>query len=212
MRVLGLDESITSFGWCVLESNKIIDKGTFKTDPRTGLMLQRLMLQRDRVKDLIKRFNIKYIGIEAPLQNVRSSEILYALNQFLHEIFLNEKLNVVQFAPLKLKALAIPTMLPTKVLKSDMVDLMKKEIGSEKRIKHDIADAYFAAKFGNFWWEWLTEKTDFSKLPLHVQQSFKKEHTFTRGKKKGFVEKSGIYYRKNSQYWVYKEFKPLRVI
>ena len=62
--IAGFDPSLTHYGWVLLDESKfspqtgeseIISYGTFKTDPSTGLLVQRLIYQRERVKKAYNR-------------------------------------------------------------------------------------------------------------------------------------------------------------
>jgi len=211
-QIVGLDPSLTHLAWTVVDSDKsgkdfLLNYGTFKTVPKDGLLVQRLILQRERLKKLLEDSGIRFVSMEAPYWGDASTEILFALNQFIHEIFLNLKVFIVYFQPLVLKKFAVPDRNPQEIYKPHIVHQAKMELGKEgKRFSEHVADAFFAAKIGSRFYKWAIESslkdTDLNEQEQHV---FCGKHTYVRGDKKGITEYTGIIYKENDQFFDYRK-------
>jgi Holliday junction resolvasome RuvABC endonuclease subunit len=208
--IAGFDPSLTHFGWVCFDENKsgpesVLQGGVFKTDPSDGLLVQRLLMQQERVSLFLSSRNIKFVSMEAPVWGDYNSEMLFALNQFLHMVFMDLGIYVIQFPPTTLKKYAYPDMDPDNVTKHYMTDKAKKELGRQgRRFSEHVADAYFAGKLGLKFYKWLFmhEFSD-SDLSEHERDLFCGKHTFTRGLKKGTTEYNGTIYKENEKFWDY---------
>ena len=212
MPVMGIDPSLTHLGWVLLNEKEqgrkaLLNHGTFTTTPSDGLMVQRLIMQRERVKKFLVDNKLKFVSMEAPVLEDFNSELLFALNNYLHEVFLNLGVFVIQIQPMTLKKSAKPLMNPHDVTKHHMVHQAKTELGMHgKRFSEHVSDAYFAGKMGSRFYQWhiLREITD-DDLTESEQHVFCGKHTFTRGVKKGFTEYTGIIYKPNERFWDYSK-------
>jgi Holliday junction resolvasome RuvABC endonuclease subunit len=210
MPIIGLDPSLTHFGWVVLDEKKtgkesLIDFGTFKTTPKDGLMVQRLTMQQERLRFLLEKTGVTFVAMEAPYWEDFNTEILFALNQFIHQVFLDMNIVVVYFQPMALKKVAVPDTNPQKVTKHHVTHAAKTELDKHgKRFSEHVSDAYFAAKIGCRFYRWyiLKEFKD-DALSEYERHVFCGKHTFTRGKKKGLTEYTGLIYRANDQFFDY---------
>jgi len=211
--MLGLDPSVKKTGYVVMDldkpTNEVVDKGRLKTDPSDGIFVQRLIKQANQVRDKILEYDIKYIGSEAPYFEGFNTEMLYALNQFLHREYLDLGVFVVYFPPSTLKKLVFPDMSARKVFKSHMIQSAKEALGMVgRRLPEDTCDAYWAGVFARKFYDWYFRKTitdkDLNEYELHT---FAGKHTFTRGKKKGTVDYHGIIYRQNDSFYDFDKIK-----
>lgn len=214
MPIAGFDPSLTHFGWVILDDDKegkdaLLEYNTFRTDPSEGLLIQRLIKQRERVRRLLKDKNIWFVSMEAPILQDWSTELLFALNQFLHEVFLDLGIYLIYIQPLSLKKLAIPGMNPSDATKNHMIHAAKTELEKHgRRFSEHVSDAYFAAKTGSRFFNWNFKKKIKDKdLSPEEWNLFCGKHTFTRGKKKGYTEYKGIIYRINDQFFDYRKIK-----
>lgn len=211
--ILGLDASIKKTGYAVLNTNgddiKIIDKGLLKTSTKDGITPLRLMKQQKQVRDKILEHNIKYVGMEAPYFAGNETEKLFALNQFLHQVFYELNIFVVAFPPSTLKKLAIPDMKATEIEKPHMIDAAKCTFGLfDQKIPDDVADAIWAGWFGRRFYYYFIQKTlKESELEDYEKITFCGKHEFKRGMKKGSIEYTGIKYRENEMFFDYKSIK-----
>lgn len=211
--MLGLDPSLQKAGYVVLDINKpdniVEDKGLLKTSPEDGILVLRLLKQVSQIQEKIEKYNIKFIGMEAPFYEAFSTEMLFALNQFLHRMFLEKELFVVCFPPQMLKKLVFPDQKVNEIHKPEMIDKAKTAIGLQgRRLAEDVADAYWAGIFGKKFYKWHIEKAicdkDLGEYESHV---FCGKKTFVRGEKKGTTEYTGIVYRENELFFNFEAIK-----
>jgi Holliday junction resolvasome RuvABC endonuclease subunit len=185
----------------------LMDFGTFATDTGNGLRIQRLITQREQVRKVLEEKSIRFVSMEAPYLRDFNTELLFALNQFIHEVFLNLQCFVIYFQPTALKKYALPNMKSDEVTKHHMVHQAKTELDKQgKRFSEHVSDAYFAAKIGLRFFQWYIFKTlqdkDLSEWELDY---FCGKHTYVRGEKKGITEYYGLIYRENEQFFDYRK-------
>jgi len=212
MAVLGFDPSLTHFGWVLLDEHgkgkdRLLDFGTFATTRSDGLLVQRLILQRERARQLIKSTGVNFVSMEAPYWQDFSTELLFALNQFLHSVFLDLEVFVLYLQPMSLKKAAVPDMNPHDATKHHITHAAKTELDKHgRRFSEHVSDAYFAGKVGCKFYKWfiLRELND-SDLTKDEWNLFCGKHTFKRGVKKGITEYKGIIYKENDQFFDYRK-------
>jgi Holliday junction resolvasome RuvABC endonuclease subunit len=204
-RVLGIDPSLTNLGYVVLEDGKVLEKGRFQTGTEDGLNLQRYAIQAARLSDLITKYEINHLATEAPFFQSFNTEVLFALQSILHLTYWHLGLRVVIIAPFTVKSFACPDMSPTKVMKRDMVNAARKQLGMRdtQRFANDEADALFIGLIGYRWWSFYEGYLKESDLNSQEKELFLKQHTYSRGKKKGIVEKKGLMFRENELFFLY---------
>ena len=214
MAIAGFDPSLTNFGWVILDENKpvlgsVLDMGTFKTDTGDGLRVQRMIMQRERVRNLLEKWKVEFVSMEAPYLMDFSTEILFALNQFVHEVFLNMGTYVLYIQPQSLKKYAIPSMNPNDVGKPHMTRQAKTELGLQrKRINEHVADAFFAGKLGHrFYNSVMNGNLSEDELSEWERDFMYGKHLYTRGAKKGITEYTGVTFKENDQFFDYKKHK-----
>lgn len=210
--ILGVDPSLAKAGFVVLDTTKplthIVERGRLKT--KTGVLVQRLILQAHQVRQLIKKYDIKYIASEAPYFGGGESEVLYALHQFLHAVYLKESCFVLVIAPQLVKKLVFPDTSVNEIHKAQMTERAKDLLGLHGRgkITEDEADAYHVGRIGMRFYQWFIEKSvSDSDLEPYENKAFNGKHTFTRGIKKGVTEYTGFAFRENEMFFDYKKIK-----
>lgn len=212
--IAGFDPSLTHLGWVVFDENKtgkeaVLEGGVFKTSPTDGLLVERLIIQREKVRALLRSRNIKFISMEAPYLHDFNTELLFALNQHIHEVFLDEKIFALYVQPQTLKRFAVPEIKLADVTKHHITHQAKKELDRMgRRFSEHVADAYFAGKLGLKFYQWyfMRKYTD-DDLTERERKLFCGKHTFKRGNKKGLTEYTGIIYRENDQFFDYTKRK-----
>jgi len=209
--IASFDPSLTHFGWVLFDDTKtgrdsVLEGGVFKTEPSDGLIVQRLIMQQERIRIFLSSRGIKFASMEAPVWGDYNSEMLFALNQYVHQVFLDLKMYVIQFPPSTLKKYTYPDMDPKNVTKHHMTHMAKKDLGRMgRRFSEHVADAYFAGKLGLRFYRWLFKKelTD-DDLSNHERDLFCGKHTFVKGAKKGVTEYNGIIYKENEKFFDYR--------
>lgn len=214
MAIAGFDPSITHLGWVIFDENKIgkeavLEAGVFKTRPSDGLLVQRLITQREKIRHLISSRNVKFVSMEAPYWQDFSTELLFALNQHIHEAFLDQKIFVIYIQPSTLKKFAVPDMKMAEITKHHITHQAKKELDRMgRRFSEHVADAYFVGKIGLKFYQWyFMHKFTDDNLTESERKLFCGKHTFKRGIKKGLTEYTGIIYRENDQFFDYRKQK-----
>jgi Holliday junction resolvasome RuvABC endonuclease subunit len=212
MTIAAFDPSLTHFGWVLLDETKdgkesFLNSGTFKTGPSDGLLVHRLILQRERVQKFLLDNKIQFVAMEAPYWMDFSTELLFALNQYVHEVFLNLDMFIFYIQPQSLKKFACPNLKTNDITKHHMVHQAKTELGLHgKRFSEHVSDAYFAGKLGVLFHKWFIQKTLADEdLSEYLRELFYGKHTFVKGTKKGLTEYNGIIYKENDQFFDYKK-------
>ena len=190
-QVLGCDLSMTSFGWFLHDDKKKYSYGRFKTEPKDGIDIRRLMIQRDRFVNLINTYKIDHIGIEQPFLRSFNTEKLYALHQFILEVCYTRHIRIVYITPAQIKQYSTGN---SKAEKNDIVFKTKKVLGLvREKINNDEADAYWvgvlAKKFWQLYYGEIQEK-DLSESERFI---------FIKNKSK----KPGILYKKNESFFLF---------
>jgi Holliday junction resolvasome RuvABC endonuclease subunit len=212
MITLGLDPSLTGFGWCVFDSTgigerRVFAKGLWKTSPKM-IWVERYVQLREEVKALLDRYLlIEAIGMESPPFGEQFSEGLFALFLMINEAAWSRRKDVVYFDPGTVKMLTKvdPKVRKGKMFKSDMIDAAKAETGASMRWNHNEADAYHIAKFAGRFWMLLAGTIQLSDLTPAEYQAFAKVHTFTRGKREGQTEHTGAMFKEGKRFFRFSQ-------
>ena len=211
--ILGLDPSLKKAGYVVIDVDKpdnvVEEKGLLKTSTDDGILVQRLVKQASQIQGVLNKYDISFVGMEAPFFGAGSTEILFALNQFIHKLYLDLGIYAVCFPPQMLKKLVFPDGNVSEIHKPHMIDRAKTMLGLQGKIlAEDVADAYWAGIFGKRYYNWHIRKILKDKdLGSYELNSYKGSHTFTKGTRKGDTEYSGIIYRENELFFDFKEIK-----
>ncbi len=211
--ILGLDPSLRKAGYVVLDisgpDDVLVDKGLLKTSDEDGILIQRIIKQQTQIRNKLLEYDIKFIGMEAPFFGGNEAEHLFALNQFIHQIFLEQGSYVVAFPPQQLKKLTIPSLKVTEIHKSNMIDAAKTKLNMHgQKLAEDIADAYWAGYFGKKFYKLVIDKTlKETDLNKYEREVFCGKKTITRGARKGATDYTGYIYRENEMYYDFKKIK-----
>jgi len=161
MIALGLDPSLTGFGWCLHENSvvgprRVIARGQIKTTSGK-LIYQRYMYLYDGLLQLLEKYSDRfvYVGVESPPFGESYSEGLYGLFLYVNQALMLYRKNVVYFDPMRVKSLAKmdPTMRKGVMDKSDMVEASKADTGI-KKWNHNEADAYIISRSAARFWQY----------------------------------------------------------
>jgi hypothetical protein len=207
---LGLDPSLTGFGWCVhdseaIDTGRVIAKGHEATSTKS-IFVTRYMALREMVVGLTKTYPlIKAVGVESPPFGELWSEGLYGLFLYVNEALYTTRKDVVFFDPATVKMLTKqdPSKIKGKMCKSDMVAAARADTGIKGKFNHNEADAYHIAKFAARFWEFQSGLLTEEDLTPSEMRSFARTHTYTRGEKAGKTVKSGTVYRENDRFFRY---------
>jgi len=204
---LGLDPSLTGFGWCLHDADafgkkRVVDKGRFAS-PSSDVFVERYMCLRECVGDLIDDWpEIQIVGVESPPFGELWSEGLYGLFLYVNEAIYTRRKDVVYFDPSTVKSLAKedPTVRRGKMFKADMVAMAKADTGIS-RWNSDEADAYHIARFAARFWLLLEGRIDKDVLLPSEAHTFLKEKTYSKGRHAGETRQLGTLYREDERFF-----------
>lgn len=208
MRVIGLDPSLSSYGWCILDAESdgttsVVDRGRFMTGSH-WLEIKRYLHLRACLREVILRYGPKAAGLETPYFGGDYSEGLYALFVINQEVLYRNGVDTVYFAPTQLKKLASGDTKGKKMFKSDMIAEAKKFSGIQVW-NADEADAYHASKFGSRFWQLVSKDITEQELSPVEEAVFLNRHSFTRGKKAGTTEENGIFFKRMKRWFPFSK-------
>lgn len=217
MVVLGLDPSLTNFGWCVHDTDatgsaRVIERGRWQT-PAKMEFIARYVAMREWLREKIRDHDPDRMGIEFPVFNDLWSEGMYGLFLFSIEAIKTERQDVVFFSPGQVKAHAREFLVGLgarpkgppkwKMMKPDMVEAARKDTGGKGRWNHNEADAYWVARAAGRFWNLFEGNLTRSKLTKLEREQFLKIHTFKRGKRAGRTVKKGILHREQDRFFLW---------
>jgi Holliday junction resolvasome RuvABC endonuclease subunit len=207
MHVLGLDPSLTQFGWAIHDTDgqgrgACVDRGRFRTSSKM-LFISRYMQMRESLANLLRETGLVHVGVEFPVFGEIWSEGMYGLFLFACEALHQERRDVVFLANNQVKVHARNCLgLPKswKMGKADMCQAAKKAAGGG-RWNHNEADAFWVAKTAGRFWNLLDGTLTEQDMSPDERRQFARIHTFKRGKKAGRTVKSGILYREDERFF-----------
>ena len=208
MKILGLDPSLTNFGWCFIDSDgsTVIERGRFKTTPKQ-IFIERYVQLRGELSDLIDRLQPDRVGIESPIFNDLYSEGMYGLFLFCNEVFMTKKKDVAFFTPPQVKSHAwvfLNRPKGWKMKKQDMCEAAKTKSGGGKW-NHNEADAYWVGVTAYRFWKYYDGEITLDDLSIKEKPQFTKIHTFSRGKRIGKTVKSGLIHREDDRFFLWSQ-------
>jgi hypothetical protein len=153
----------------------------------------------------MEEFSIEFVSMEAPFFGGGESEHLFALNQFIHDVFLKRGTFVICFPPQQMKKLAMPErkINHTEVGKAHMIFAAQDYFNLEgKVLTDDESDALHAGRLGKLFYNWHFEGSlKDADLPPLVRKAFAGKHTWVKGVKAGATEYNGMIFRENELFF-----------
>ena len=208
MITLGLDPSITGFGWCIHDSEaegpaRVVAKGVWKTSPKTIFVVRYMELRESLCQLLDQHLEVQAVGVESPPMGEQWSEGLYGLFIVVNEAVYTHRKDVVYFDPLTIKMLVKgdPKLHPGKMFKTDMVQAARADTEIKGHFNHNEADAYHLARFTARFWSLFSGVLDTDDLTPSELQAFSKVHTFVRGKRAGETVFKGAIFKENKRFF-----------
>jgi len=215
MLVLGLDPSLTNYGWAIHNTDapvgtpeRCVARGRFRT-PAKMEFIERYKSQRESLRALIREHRPDRVGIEFPVFDNLWSEGMYGLFLYSCEALRAERMDVVFWSPLQAKAHARDTLDRPKGWKMDKVDMVeaaKKDAGPG-RWNHNEADAYLVGVLAARFWDFFDGRLKEGCLTPTEARYFTKVHTFTRGKRAGKTIKKGVIYRESDRFFRWSQLR-----
>jgi Holliday junction resolvasome RuvABC endonuclease subunit len=217
MIVLGIDPSLTGFGWCVHDGSvagpgRVIARGYFKT-PASRLIYWRYMYLRQALSQLLDFYTeVTAVGVESPPFGESFSEGLYGLFLYVNEALVHYRKDVVYFDPLRVKLLAKmdPNVRKGTMDKVDMVEAAKQDTGI-KTWNHNEADAYIIARSAARFWDLHAGRITPEELTPAETQVFRQVHEPVRGRNAGKTVKKGILFKEGDRFYQFSQLDPTEV-
>lgn len=214
MITLGLDPSLTGFGWCVHRSDvvgrkRVVAKGQVSTSAKK-VFVWRYMYLRAAILHLLDAFpQVENVGVESPPFGEQFSEGLYGLFVYVNEAMFLRRKDVVYFDPARVKLFAKmdASVRRGRMDKTDMIEAAKAET-KIKRWNNNEADAYIIARSAARFWEFLAGSLSEDELVPSEKSIFLKAHEITRGPRKGKVIKSGLIFKEGDRFHLFSQVKP----
>lgn len=215
MITLGLDPSMTGFGWCVHDSSaegpaRVVARGRFATSAK-AIFVQRYIDLRGYVNEVLDRFpSIEAVGVESPPFGEQWSEGLYGLFVYVNEAIYTHRKNVVYFDPGTVKMLVKGDHKARKgkMFKADMVEAAKLDTGITGRFNHNEADAYHIGRFAARFWLFFDKQVTEDELTPAEHQAFARVHTFKRGEKAGETVRLGAVFKEGQRFFRFSAIPP----
>lgn len=212
MIVLGLDPSLTSFGWSIHDTgasgkNRFVGGGTYQTKSK-DMFVSRYMSMRESIIKLTNEYKPDKVSIEFPVFKEDYSEGMYGLFLYSCEALYNQKMDVVFFDNSQIKALCKRLIKrPSGWLmgKVDVREAAANDTGIKKWGKSDISDAYMIAYAGGRFWGYLDGTLGSDSLMEYEKKLFFEVKCPKKGKMAGREIKRGISLRENERFFVWSK-------
>ena len=208
MICLGLDPSLTAFGWAIYDTGVSVGRcparGLFRTSAST-LFIDRNIAQRESLRSLIHAHRPARVGVEFPVYNALYSAGCYGLFLYVCEALKSEGMDVVFWSPGQVKAHArelISRPPKWKMEKPDMVEAAKADAGPGKW-NHNEADAYHVARLSARFWGFFDGVLTVQDLTQIELKYFTEVQTFTRGKNAGRTVERGVLHREDERFFLW---------
>lgn len=212
MRVLGIDASLTNFGWAIHDtdfplgdSRRCPVRGRLQTSAKKMEFIERYVYLREGLRDLVKKHSPDRVGLEYPVFDAMYSAGLYGLFLFTCEALRDEGCDVVFWQPLQIKAHARDSLVrPSGWImdKQDMCEAAQVDTGIT-RWNHNEADAYLCAKLAGRFWLLYEEALKPEELTKTESRYFLEVKTYVRGKRAGKTEMRGVLHREEDRFFLW---------
>lgn len=161
MITLGLDPSLTGFGWAIHNSSvvgpaRVLAKGVISTTPKQ-LFVQRYRYLREALRTLLRAYpEIQNVGAESPPYGEQQSEGLYGLYLFVTEAVFMSRKDLVFFDPSTLKMLVrMDSRIRRGTIdKQDVIEAARAD-STIKKWNHNEADAYILGRSAARLWDYM---------------------------------------------------------
>lgn len=147
MKILGLDTSTTSTGYCVMEGNKILAYGVIK--PKKSLdVIDRIIYIEKEIKELIIAKEVEYVCIEelSSMRGASTTKVLATLQGHLEVELRKKEMLVTKCRPSEWRKGKVKGR-TRQELKSSAIEYIKNKYNLE--VNDDEADAICIAEYGS---------------------------------------------------------------
>lgn len=151
MKILGIDQSYTSTGYCIIdEFENVLDFGTIKTSQNDGDIFKRARFITDSLKKIANDNNVDFVGLEGLAFGGfgNATRDLAGLQFLIVDAFGSSYIKI--YAPTSVKKLAVGKK-KGKIQKQDLFDSLPEKIKNDflssglKKTKglYDVVDSYW---------------------------------------------------------------------
>jgi Holliday junction resolvasome RuvABC endonuclease subunit len=210
MKVLGLDPSLTNYGWALLDTDapygtrsRCLGRGRFSTKSSVEFV-ERYCFFRSSLQDLLDTVKPDRVGIEFPVFDSMFSSGMYGLFLYSCEALKSRGMDTVFWSPPQVKAHARDSIDRPEgwfMEKADMVEAAQKDC--DARMNHNEADAFLIAVLSSRFWLFLEGEVDQGGLTPTEDRYFTAIHTYTRGPKAGRSVNRGVAHRENDRFFLW---------
>lgn len=214
MITLGLDPSLTGFGWAIHNSTvvgppRVLAKGVIRTSA-DQVIVWRYMHLRQCVTELICAYpEVENVGLESSVFGAEWSEGAYGLFLYVLEAVYLARKDLVLFDPGTVKSLA---KMDSKIRRGtmDKKDMVEAAIADTtvKKWDHNEADAYIVARSAAHFWENLAGVLLEEELTPSERNSFLQKKTVTSGRDKGKTVMKGIISKEGDRFFRFSLLPP----
>jgi Holliday junction resolvasome RuvABC endonuclease subunit len=211
MRALGLDPSLRSYGWCVVNLDappgaRRVASGHDGT-LSSHVPVARYMHFRSVVHDLLRRFDVDVVGMESPAYDGGPFQMAHqCLMMFALEAVFGTRKDVVLFDPATLKAVSTGS---SRASKLEMQVAVQKDNMDPTPMQSDEADAYLAARAAGRFLSVARGLAPPESLSDHERRTFltrtKVRKTPLGGKR---VVRTAYAFRENSRFFEFSRVPP----
>jgi len=214
MFVLGLDPSLTGFGWAihnprVAGRGRVVARGVLSTSAKAAFVW-RYMYMRQAVVEVLQLYpEVSRVGVESPPFGEQWSEGLYGLFLYVNEALFTSRKDVVFFDPARVKTLARADSSVRRgtMDKRSMIEAAKADT-TIKSWNHNAADAYIVARSAARFWDYMDGHLTDDELTPSEQSVFLATHTFTRGPKAGKTQRKGLVFKEGDRFFQFSQLDP----
>jgi len=214
MLVLGLDPSLTGFGWALVESDeaggvKSPARGTWRTQKKDySSFIDRYIYLRGKIRELVRSHKIDRAAIESPTFGQQASSQMHSLFTFSCEALRENSLDTVLVGNTQSKAIVrryLGRPGEWTISKHEMKVAAKKETGDPKNWTGDSADAFWAGYIGLRFWMFRDREIGKNSLTPYEKKMFTEIQKPKKGKKAGQILKKGLIHRQNDRFFLWSE-------
>ena len=207
MRALGIDPSLLSYGWAVIDSLAIGKKRLIASGHEGTLKsivpVARYIHFRSLVADLLKRYKVDLVGLESPAYGGGEySERHFGLMMFSLEAVFEKRKDCVLFDPATIKFLTGKG----KADKQDIQRYVQLDQMNPNPMQSDEADAYCIAKFATRFMELrqgIIQPCDLTENEKRVFLKREKKIQYSTGIK--ITKKTAMIFRENNRFFRFSQ-------
>lgn len=182
-----------------------LDRGELRTTAST-LFVDRYVDLRERLRSLVREHPGVLVSAEYSVFGESYSEGMYGVFLYLCEALRQERVSLVLWSPMHLKAQARAFLRrPPKwsMTKADMVEAAKRSTGQKRAWSEHQADAWWAARTGcRFWLLQRGEVSESDLAPLEREQ-FTEVRVRKKGALAGTIEQKGALYKEDKRFFLW---------